>query len=184
MKNNFTNLRIVSGSLKGREILAPKDEKTHPMGSRERLALLNMIGPAVEDATILDAFAGTGAIGIEALSRGAKKVVFTEKDRKTAEILNQNLENLGLKEKAEIMVEKVEKSSFENLSGDEFDFVIADPPYDKLEEIRKETFNDLLKLSKKLFILSHPENFNLDFIEGKLLSTKKYAAARLSTFTF
>ena len=78
MKNNFTSLRITGGELKNKEIKSPEDKHTHPMGSRERLALMNIIGPEIKDTKILDAFAGTGAIGIEALSRGASHVTFVD----------------------------------------------------------------------------------------------------------
>ena len=87
MKNNFTSLRVTGGELKNKEIKSPEDKHTHPMGSRERLALMNIIGPEVKNAEILDAFSGTGAIGIEALSRGASHVIFVEKNHKVAEIL-------------------------------------------------------------------------------------------------
>ena len=109
MKNKFTSLRITGGTLRGREIKSPESSKTHPMGSRERMAILNSIGPEIVGTEVLDAFAGTGAIGIEALSRGAARVTFIEKDRKVAMVLRENLRNLGLLERSTILEIPVEK---------------------------------------------------------------------------
>ena len=75
------NVRIISGKYGGRIIKAPDTARTHPMGERIRNALFNSIGSEVDDAKVLDVFAGTGAVGLEALSRGARSVTFVEKDR-------------------------------------------------------------------------------------------------------
>ena len=178
MKNNFTSLRITGGELKNKEIKSPEDKHTHPMGSRERLALMNVIGPEIKDTEILDAFAGTGAIGIEALSRGAKHVTFVEKNHKVAEILKLNLKNLNLTERATVLEAPVEK-----LDERIFDFVIADPPYDKIKNINFEIFDKLAKMAKNRFILSHPENFEPHAINASIVATKSYAASRISIFT-
>ncbi len=178
MKNNFTNLRVTGGELKNKEIKSPEDKHTHPMGSRERLALMNIIGPEIKNAEILDAFSGTGAIGIEALSRGASHVTFVEKNHKVAEILKMNLKNLGLIEKSVIL-----ETDIENIDGKTFDFVIADPPYDRIKSVKLETFDKLAKMSKNRFILSHPGNFDPHAINAEIVSTKSYAASRISIFT-
>ena len=178
MKNNFTSLRITGGELKNKEIKSPEDKLTHPMGSRERLALMNIIGPEVKNAEILDAFSGTGAIGIEALSRGANHVTFVEKNHKIAEILKTNLKNLGLVEKSTVLENPVEK-----IEEKTFDFVIADPPYDKIRNIDFETFDKLAKMAKNRFILSHPATFEPHAINANIVATKSYAGARISIFT-
>lgn len=178
MKNNFTSLRITGGELKNKEIKSPEDKHTHPMGSRERLALMNIIGPEIKNAEILDAFSGTGAIGIEALSRGASHVTFVEKNRKVAEVLKMNLKNLGLLEKSTVFI-----TAIENIDGRTFDFVLADPPYDKIKNIKFETFDKLSKMAKKRFILSHPSDFDPHVINAQIVATKSYAASRISIFT-
>ncbi|MFA5107899.1 MAG: RsmD family RNA methyltransferase, partial [Patescibacteria group bacterium] len=73
------NIRIIAGTLGGRKIDAPDGRRTHPMSERIRNALFNSLGETVKDANVLDAFAGTGAVGIEALSRGAKHATFIER---------------------------------------------------------------------------------------------------------
>ena len=180
MKNNFTSLRITAGELKGREIKSPENSKTHPMGSRERLALMNIIGPDIKGATILDAFSGTGAIGIEALSRGAKQVTFIEKNPKVANLLMENLQNLNLMNQAKVLEDDVTKMELVI----DYDFVIADPPYDGIDKIKPEVFEKLAKLAKKYFILSHPATFDPHSLGLKIIATKSYAAARITLFTF
>ena len=179
MKKAFTSLRITGGELKNKEIKSPEDKKTHPMGSRERLALMNIIGPDIKNAVILDAFSGTGAIGFEALSRGANHVTFIEKNHQIAAVLKENVKNLGIEKTTQVFEKNVEDLDFKS----EFDYVIADPPYDKINKIKSETFDKLVRLSKKAFILSHPSNFDPHSVNAELKSTKSYAGARISIFT-
>ena len=179
MKENVTDLRVLAGELKSKKIIALKDNKSHPMGARERLALFNSIGPEIKDKVILDAFSGTGAVGIEAISRGARHVTFIEKDHKTAELLRKNLKNLKLEEKTRVFETDVAKMDFR----EKFDLVIADPPYDKIKRIAPEIFERLAKMAREWFILSHPGDFDPHAVEAKLISTKAYAGARISTFT-
>lgn len=176
-------MRIISGIYKNREILSPFDKKTHPMGDREKLALFNMLLPFLSDANVLDAFAGSGALGLEALSRGAKKVTFIEKSLKISKIIQKNLEALNLPpEKSEIFIKDVNKLDFKE---EKFNIIIADPPYDNFK------IEDIIHLVKFLnpngvLALSSPKNLdladleNLDFLEK--FKDKTYAAARISLF--
>src|SRR5919109_4322710 len=88
-------MRIIAGSRKRARILAPRGLDTRPTGDRVREAVFNLIGP-VEDAVVLDLFAGSGAMGLEALSRGAASVTFVESDREACRTISRNLEKLGL----------------------------------------------------------------------------------------
>ena len=97
-------VRITSGKYRNRALKTP-EIGTHPMGAREKLALFNMVADVLPDALVLDAFAGSGALGIEALSRGASEVVFLEKSAKACKIIRENLQGLGLK--AEVLCENV-----------------------------------------------------------------------------
>lgn len=166
---------ITAGKYKGRKIATPGGA-THPMGSREKLALFNMLTGEIEGATVLDAFAGSGALGIEALSRGASEVVFVEKNEKAAEIIKQNLKSL------EIENAKVIKNSVSNITDDlgEFEVVLADPPYDNFK------ITEVLLLTKfvkngGILVLSHPGD--APDLEGlSLLKTRSYAGANLSIY--
>ena len=88
-------MRIVAGSHKGARIAAPKGLDTRPTGDRVREAIFNLVGP-VDGAQVLDLFAGSGAMGLEALSRGAERVTFVESDREAAETIVRNLDKLSL----------------------------------------------------------------------------------------
>ena len=84
-------MQIISGRFKHQTIKSPNDTLTHPMGSREKMALFNMLTGEITGKNVLDVFAGTGALGLEALSLGAKSVVFIEKSPKIAKILKEKL---------------------------------------------------------------------------------------------
>ena len=90
-------MRIIAGSRKGARIFAPKGRDTRPTADRVREAAFNLLGPgAAEDAAVLDLFAGSGAMGLEALSRGAAHATFVESDREACRTINRNLDKLGL----------------------------------------------------------------------------------------
>ena len=169
----MNTVKITSGNLRGRTLLTPGGN-THPMGAREKLALFNMISSYLENATVLDAYAGSGALGIEAISRGASTVTFIEKNAKAAQIIRQNLVNLDLK--AEVFQGAVENFQ----SGIQFDIILADPPYDNFipEEIKK--LAPFLK-DDGILALSHPNQ--APEISGlSLLKSNQYAAAHLSLY--
>ncbi|MGA1345675.1 MAG: RsmD family RNA methyltransferase, partial [Ilumatobacteraceae bacterium] len=95
-------MRVVAGELRGRRIVAPAGRDTRPTTDRVREAIFNALGSAglVEGALVADLFAGSGALGIEALSRGAERCVFVETDRAALAALEQNLDHLGLRSRA------------------------------------------------------------------------------------
>lgn len=98
-----SNLRVIGGNLRGRKIAYTGDPRTRPMKDRVREALFNLLGPSVKGSHVLDLFAGTGALGIEALSRGASRATFFEKHFPTAELLGKSLAELGLLERGEVI---------------------------------------------------------------------------------
>lgn len=174
----FTNVKITSGLFHGRELKAPQNGVTHPMGSREKLALFNSLSDKIKDKIILDVFAGTGALGLEALSRGASHVTFIEADKKAAEILKQNAIVLGVFEQVRIYNTKAEKIDFDS----PFDIVIADPPYEYFHDLPLSVLDRLAKTAREYFVLSHPSDFDPHAIDAELLSTKAYAGSRITIF--
>ncbi|HXS42626.1 MAG TPA: 16S rRNA (guanine(966)-N(2))-methyltransferase RsmD [Stellaceae bacterium] len=103
-------MRIIAGKHRGRKLLAPEDQSVRPTAERAREALFDILahgrlseGPAFADALVLDAFAGTGAFGLEALSRGARRVTFIEKDRAARALLEQNIAALGEGKQAQVL---------------------------------------------------------------------------------
>ncbi|MBU6241357.1 MAG: 16S rRNA (guanine(966)-N(2))-methyltransferase RsmD [Acidobacteria bacterium] len=130
-------MRVVAGELRGRRIDAPDGDSTRPTTDKVREAVFNALGSlgAVDDALAVDLFAGSGALGIEALSRGASRCVFVENDRRALEVLRGNLESLGLGgQSAVVVVDLVRESSvggslrLRELLADAT-LVLADPPY-------------------------------------------------------
>ena len=177
-QGKFTNVKITSGLFRGRELKAPQNGVTHPMGSREKLALFNSLSDKIKDKIILDVFAGTGALGLEALSRGASHVTFIEADKKAAEILKQNAIVLGVFEQVRIYNTKAEKIDFDR----PFDIVIADPPYEYFHDLPLSVLDRLAKTAREYFVLSHPSDFDPHAIDAELLSTRAYAGSRITIF--
>ena len=125
-----TGIRVVAGSAKGRRLAAPDGLSVRPTPNRVREAVFNSLYSldAIEDARVLDLFAGTGALGIEALSRGAAEAVFVERDPAVARVLRGNLEATGLAGAATVMVADVDRALVQ-LAGRRFDVALVDPPY-------------------------------------------------------
>lgn len=146
------NVRIIAGKYGGRVIEGSGTERTHPMSERIRNAIFNSIIEELPGAKVLDAFAGSGALGIEALSRGASEVVFIEKDRIASKIIEQNISLLRI-EHAKLIKGPV--SSVAERMNDQFDIIFADPPY---HDPQLSTVAKLFRLLKPngLMVLSYP----------------------------
>lgn len=122
-------MRVVAGSARGRRIAAPPGTDTRPTTDRVREAVFNALGSlgAVDGAVVADLFAGSGALGIEALSRGAASVHFVESDRRAAAVVEDNLATLGLADRGVVLQRPVDRA-LDDLPGG-LDLVLADPPY-------------------------------------------------------
>lgn len=148
------NVRLISGEFGGRLLDAPPGRRMHPMGERIRNAMFNSIGGEVKGAKVLDAFAGTGAVGLEALSRGAEHVTFIERDKLMQKILAGNIERLDVDKRTTLI--KTSVNNWLTSNGPElFDLVLADPPYHDTQFSTIEKLFDLLKPGA-LMVLSHP----------------------------
>ena len=121
-------MRIIAGSRKGARIFAPKGLDTRPTGDRVREAVFNLVGP-VDGAEVLDLYAGSGAMGLEALSRGAARVTFVEADREAAETILRNLDKLRLEGAIVLREEAGRKLAADAAGGRRYDLVLIDPPY-------------------------------------------------------
>jgi 16S rRNA (guanine966-N2)-methyltransferase len=120
----------VAGSFKGRRLVAPRGMRTRPTADRVREALFSMLGD-VTGARVLDLYAGSGALGIEALSRGAESAVFVERDPRAAAVIERNLASLGLEQQ----VVRQDAMRFLMRSDGVFDLVFCDPPYDSASRL-------------------------------------------------
>jgi len=122
-------MRIISGSFKGRKLSSPKGVKTRPTSDRVREAIFSIVGDLVVDARVLDLYAGTGAMGLEALSRGARQAVFVEMDPAALRCLDTNIETCRCKDRSAVVSRPVISYLGKIDPVDDFDLVFADPPY-------------------------------------------------------
>ena len=121
-------MRVIAGSARGQVLVAPRDARTRPISDRVKEALFGSVGPRVVDARVLDLYAGSGAVGIEALSRGAAHATFVERGRPAVAAIRQNLRRTGLAERAEVHATDVERFLAGGTTAD-WDLVVLDPPY-------------------------------------------------------
>ncbi len=123
-------MRVIAGELRGRRIEVPRKGDIRPTYDRVRESVFSIIGPRIEGARVLDLFAGTGSLGIESLSRGARSVTFVEQDRDVASVLTDNIDRLGLKPESTVLRLAVARFLSGGRDRAAFDIVFADPPYD------------------------------------------------------
>lgn len=123
-------MRIIAGELKGRRLLAPTWPGLRPTSDRLRETLFAILGGAVRDAAVLDGFAGSGAIGLEALSRGAASVTFVENDRRAASLIKANVERCGVSSRGRIIQGTLPGALGRTSDPAVFDLVLLDPPYE------------------------------------------------------
>ncbi len=123
-------IRIISGKAKGRKLKAPAGKRIRPLTDRVKTALFNILGDKVINSYFLDLFAGTGSVGIEALSRGAELAIFVEYDRSIVETIRKNLELTGFSDRAEIYALRVSKAiKILASKGAKFDIIFLGAPY-------------------------------------------------------
>jgi len=165
-------MNIIGGIAKGHKVYAP--DNIRPTRGKVREALFSMIN--VEGKTFLDLFAGSGAVGIEALSRGATEVVFVEKSRKAASYIKRNLDKTRLEGE---IINKSVSATLENFKY-EFDFVFLDPPYKT--ELVKKTLNKIDTVLKKgsIIIIERPSDEELYYDRFEIVKSKVYGDTALT----
>lgn len=169
-------MRIVGGKLGGRSIASPKTHKTHPMSEKGRGALFNVLGD-IAGLTILDAFAGSGALSFEALSRGAAKANAIDNDRSAQRTIEQNATDLELKDKFKLI--RANAASWLNTTSDEFDIVLLDPPYDNLQVSLLERLARRAR-QQGMVVISQPNTSDFRLRDGfDELANKNYGDGQL-----
>ena len=163
----------------GRLFNAPPGHRTHPMGDRVRTALFNTLGD-IEGLSVLDAFAGTGAIGIEAISRGASRAVCVESDKDAARTIRENINALGLDDS--ISSVKAFVHSWSRRTHELFDIVVADPPYDAIDYKTLEALPNRCKEGGVLVYSLPPTARLLLPASYEVLAKKSYGDATLSFY--
>ncbi len=170
-------MRIIAGSHRGRRIAAPKGLATRPTSDRVRESAFNLIGP-VDDADVIDLYAGSGALGLEALSRGAARVTFVESDRDACRVINANLDALGFR--GVVLCQDVARALAQERSG--YDLVLCDPPYGY----------DLARVARSLGKLVRPDGVLVlestsredapELVGLSVRTSRRYGSARLTLY--
>jgi 16S rRNA (guanine966-N2)-methyltransferase len=177
-------MRIIAGSRKGARIFAPKGLDTRPTADRVREAAFNLLGPgAADDATVLDLFAGSGAMGLEALSRGAAHTTFVESDRDACRAINRNLDKLGLDNATVLCQDALTALRADARLGTRYDLVLVDPPYRRFSSLQNELIRHLPEIvapgGALLIETAADEEPELPLTK---LKSRRYGAARLTLF--
>lgn len=123
-------MRIIAGTLKGRRLAGPPSDGVRPTTDGLRETLFNILAARVPGARVLDAYAGTGSVGLEALSRGASAVTFVERDRRTLAVLRRNVETCAVTAQSSILCGDFLDARAQHTTHGPFDIVFVDPPYD------------------------------------------------------
>ncbi|MER3422026.1 MAG: 16S rRNA (guanine(966)-N(2))-methyltransferase RsmD [Nitrospiraceae bacterium] len=180
-------MRVIAGSQKGRRLLSLKGAAIRPTPGRVKEALFSILGNRINGARFLDLYAGTGAIGIEALSRGAEQVVFVEPNPASLHILRANLERCHMSSTAEVHACSVEE--FLKRAGQwniAFDIIFADPPYrlDSVSMLLPSLERSVIIGPETIVILEHPTKHSIPERIGhlSLLRHYRYGDTSLSTF--
>ena len=126
-------MRVIAGEFRSRRLVSLPGDSTRPTPDRLREALFSILMPVIEGALFVDAFAGTGAVGIEAISRGARMVTFVEHDRRAQALIAENLAHCGVENGYAIIRARVERAA-EDFPVASLDIVLLDPPYDEPAE--------------------------------------------------
>jgi 16S rRNA (guanine966-N2)-methyltransferase len=170
-------VRVIAGELRGRRIEAPKGRTTRPTSDFVRETAFNLIGP-VDGAGVLDLYAGSGALGIEALSRGAERCLFVDSSREACRTIGANLEKLGLR--AAVLCQDVVRALAAERGP--YDLILADPPYDERPYDRLAPHFARLLAPSGLAVLQTPAAVE-PALEGlEVRTSRRYGSARLTLF--
>lgn len=179
-------MRVISGNLKGRRLFSLKGQTLRPTSDRVKEAIFDILQDQIRGRKVLDLFAGTGALGIEALSRGAKSSVFVEESTRSLSALRRNIEECRLKERAEVLGREARAAiKILEARGDSFELIFLDPPYGKglarraLEALGKSS----IVASGTLVVAEHSLSEELDFIPSwQRVDRRRYGSTQVSFF--
>ncbi|WP_243386705.1 16S rRNA (guanine(966)-N(2))-methyltransferase RsmD [Bacillus kexueae] len=168
-------MRVVSGSRKGQPLKAVPGMTTRPTTDKVKESIFNMVGPYFEGGMVLDLFAGSGGLGIEALSRGMDKAIFIDRDRKAIQTIHTNLKACKFTEQAEVYKTEADRALKALVKRSlTFDLIMLDPPYKKQQLERILSFIDEHQLLEKegMIICEHSDEVRLPNVIGSLTQKK------------
>jgi 16S rRNA (guanine966-N2)-methyltransferase len=171
-------MRIIAGSRRGHTIQAPAGRDTRPTSDRVRESVFNILGP-VDDAVVLDLYAGSGAMGLEALSRGAARAVFVERDNAAARMIEHNLDKLRLHG----TVLRREALAMVAAETRKYDLVLVDPPYDMYEDIEPQLARYLPRLlAEDAVVVVETDARTQPQLPLDERTTRKYGSVRITVY--
>jgi len=170
-------VRIIAGEKKGHRIAAPRGARTRPTSDFVRETAFNLIGP-VDGASVIDVFAGSGALGMEALSRGAQRAVFVDSDRDACRTINANLDKLGLH--GVVLCQDALRAL--TSERDTYDLVLCDPPYDYAERDRLAPHLKRILAPDGLLVYQTAARDEPQVDGLTIRTSRKYGSARLTLF--
>jgi 16S rRNA (guanine966-N2)-methyltransferase len=176
-------VRIVAGSRKGHRIAAPRGVVTRPTGDRVRESAFALIGP-VDDASVLDLFAGSGALGLETLSRGARRAVFVERDRAACRVISENLAKLRFTSGVVVRSDVFAALREERARGRRYDLVLVDAPYGDWKT-HESALGDAIPdvLAEDGLVVVETEARVTPELPLALQTTRRYGSARITVFS-
>jgi 16S rRNA (guanine966-N2)-methyltransferase len=169
-------MRVIAGSLKGRRLKSPSWSGLRPTSDKLRETLFNILATRIAGARVLDGYAGTGAIGIEALSRGADAVTFVEREPRALELVADNLERCGLREGYAIIRADISRALARlRDAGDAFDIVLLDPPYaDEPDDVLNAATG--VMCAGGVLVIEHRKDRPTPLSAGRLMRTRQVAS--------
>ena len=175
-------MRIIAGDRKGHTIYAPKGLDTRPTSERVRENVFNLVAPWVEGARVLDLFAGSGAMGLEALSRGAAGAVFVEADRDAVRTIERNLDKLRLSGATVVRADAATALAQEARAGRKYDLVLVDPPYTMTDFDTLARYLPRVLADDGLLVLESSARVAPEFADLGVRTTRKYGRTRVTVF--
>ena len=165
-------MRVIAGRFKGRRLQTPSWDGLRPTSDKLRETLFNVLAPRIGGARVLDGYAGTGAVGIEALSRGAAQVTFVDQDRRACALIRQNLERCGLTDGYAI-IQRTVLQAIERLRGEPaFDVILLDPPYATDIQDALQHVGEIVK-PDGIVVLEHARKTESPVAPGRLVRTRE-----------
>ena len=175
-------MRIIAGNRKGAKIFAPKGLGTRPTGDRVREAAFRLIGP-VDGAKVLDLFAGSGAMGLEALSRGAARAVFVDVDRGACKVIERNLDKLALTGAEIVCADARRAMAGDVAAGRRYDLILVDPPYEDYPALQNALAKHLSALLEHTgAVVVETSAKTTPELPLTLRTSRRYGSARLTVF--
>jgi 16S rRNA (guanine966-N2)-methyltransferase len=175
-------MRIIAGERKGHTIYAPKGLDTRPTSDRVRENVFNIVAPWVKGARVLDLYAGSGAMGLEALSRGAKGAVFVESDEEAVRAIERNLDKLRLTGATVLRLDATTGLAQEVGAGRKYDLVLVDPPYAMTDYDVLARYLPRVLAEAGLLVLESAAKFEPELPGLALRTTRRYGSTRVTVF--